>query len=258
MKTQYLKIFIFAFLCTQVFSSNIIDLTHVFDKNTIYWPTEKGFSKQPVFYGKKPDGYFYSAFKFCTPEHGGTHIDAPLHFSEHGLSVDKINPEQLVGKAIVIDVHEKVKNNKDYFIGLDDIKKFEKQYRPIQPGDIVLFRTDWSKHWNNKKQYLGTDQLNDLKNLHFPGISAEVAKYLALAKVKGIGIDSPSMDTGISKNFWVHRIILGANLYGLENLKNLNQLKPLDNNIIIAPMKIKGGSGGPTRVFVINNKKQDN
>ena len=249
----------FTFILQSSFAAQTIDLTHEFDKDTIVWPTEKGFEKKTVYYGTKPEGFFYSAFKFCTPEHGGTHIDAPIHFSEHGLTVDEIKPKNLMGQAIVVDVHEKVKLQKDYAISLEDIKAFEKAHRPIHKGDIVFFRTDWSKHWHDKKTYLGTDVFGDTKNLHFPGISEEAAKYLVQVKVKGIGIDSASMDPGQSKNFKVHRIILAANLYGIENLKNLDQLDPIHNFIIAAPMKIKGGSGGPTRVFaIIHHHKEDN
>lgn len=229
--------------------ANYIDLTHPFDKDTIFWPTEKGFSKQTVYYGDKAEGFFYAAFKFCTPEHGGTHIDAPIHFSKHGLTVDQINPENLIGEAVVIDVHAKVKRHPDYEISIGDIQQFEHQYRPLHKGDIVLFRTDWSQYWNNKKAYLGSDKPGDVQNLHFPGISKEAAHYLVKANIKGIGIDTASIDPGISKTFDTHRIILGASLYGLENLDNLSQLPSIGTFLIVAPMKIKGGSGGPTRVF---------
>jgi kynurenine formamidase len=229
--------------------AHFIDLTHPFDKDTIFWPTEKGFSKKTVYFGETPKGFFYSAFKFCTPEHGGTHIDAPIHFSKHGLTVDQITPEHLIGDAVVIDVHDKVKGHPDYAITVQDIQRFEKRYRKLQAGDIVLFRTDWSQYWNDKKAYLGSDKFGDVEHLHFPGISKDAAAYLVKAKIKGLGIDTASMDPGNSKMFYTHQIILGANLYGLENLDNLNQLPPIGTFLMIAPMKIKGGSGGPTRIF---------
>jgi kynurenine formamidase len=244
---------IFAWLMTYLFISqahaHFVDLTHPFDKDTIFWPTEKGFSKQTVYVGETPKGFFYSAFKFCTPEHGGTHIDAPFHFSKHGLTVDQIRPEHLIGEAIVIDVHDKVKGHPDYEISVQDILRFEQQHRKLKAGDIVLFRTDWSQYWNDKKKYLGSDKFGDVSHLHFPGISKDAADYLVKAKINGLGIDTASMDSGESTMFYTHRLILGANLYGLENLNNLDQLPSLGTFIMIAPMKIKGGSGGPTRVF---------
>lgn len=229
--------------------AHYIDLTHTFDYHTIYWPTEKGFSKKTVYQGTTAKGYFYSAFKFCAPEHGGTHIDAPYHFSKHGMTVDQIQPDDLIGEAVVIDVHDQVKQHPDYVISLEDIRRFEQKYRRIQSGDIVLFRTDWSQYWGNKRRYLGSDTPGDVTHLHFPGISAEAARYLVKVNIKGLGIDTASMDEGRSQTFDTHRVILSANKYGLENLKNLHKLPAVGTYLMIAPMKIKGGSGGPTRVF---------
>ncbi|MBA3536480.1 MAG: cyclase family protein [Tatlockia sp.] len=232
-------------------NQNIIDLGYPIDKNTIYWPTEKGFDLKTVYYGMTPGNYFYSAFKFCTPEHGGTHVDAPRHFSKNGLSVDKIPPSQLMGNAIVIRVDQQVKDHPDYAVTVADIQNFEKKYRSLNNKDIVLFYTGWSKYWPDKKHYLGSDKFGDTKNLHFPGISKAAAEYLVSRKVKGVGLDTASLDTGNSQVFWAHRILLGANLFGIENLAELNSLPPIGAILIVAPMKIAGGSGAPARVFAL-------
>lgn len=244
------------FLCFFPFSivyskSNIIDLTYPYNKKTIYWPTERGFNLKKVFYGDTPNGYFYSAFKFCAPEHGGTHLDAPRHFSKHGNTVDQIPVSQLSGNAVVIDVENKVANNRDYEITTEDIKSFEKKHGALNKRDIVLFYTGWGKYWGNKKSYLGTNEFDDVYHLHFPGISKKAALYLVSKKVKGIGLDTPSLDPGPSRQFWAHRIILGANIYGLENIADLNNLPPRGARLIVAPMKIQGGSGAPTRIFAL-------
>lgn len=256
MKCKPLSLALFSLILTNASlaapdAKNIIDLGYSFDKNTVYWPTEKGFDIKTVFYGMRPGNYFYSAFKFCAPEHGGTHVDAPRHFSEHGLTVDEIPPEQLMGNAVVIHVDKEALKNKDYEVTVADIQNFEKQYRPLNEQDIVLFYTGWSKYWPNKKQYMGSDKLGDTKNLHFPGISKEAAEYLVSRKVKGIGLDTASLDTGHSEDSWAHRTLLGANIYGIENLTQLQLLPPIGATIIVSPMKIKGGSGGPARVFAI-------
>ncbi|MBA2710499.1 MAG: cyclase family protein [Tatlockia sp.] len=231
-------------------SSKIVDLTYSFDKNTIYWPTEKGFDLKTVSYGMTPDNYFYSAFKFYAPEHGGTHLDAPHHYSKNGLTVDKILPAQLTGSALVIKINKQAQAKKDYAITVKDIQNFEKKYRPLSNQDIVLFYTGWSKYWNNKKKYLGSDKPGDTKNLHFPGLSKDAAEYLVSRKIKGVGLDTASLDPGNSKDFLAHRTLLGANLFGIENLDKLDLLPPIGATIIVAPMKIAGGSGGPARVFV--------
>lgn len=230
---------------------NIVDLSYPFDKNTIYWPTEKGFDLKTVFYGMRPENYFYSAFKFCAPEHGGTHIDAPRHFSKNGLTVDQIPPAQLIGNVVVINVSKQAQKNTDYAVTKADIQNFEKKYRPLDKQDIVIFNTGWGKYWKDKKKYMGTDRFGDTKNLHFPGISKQAAEYLVARKIKGIGLDTASMDPGHSQDFWTHRILLGANLFGIENLAQLDLLPPIGATIIVAPMKITGGSGGPTRIFAL-------
>ena len=237
-------------------TTKLLDLTYPFDNQTIYWPTEKGFKLDKVFYGDTSKGYFYSAYKFCAPEHGGTHVDAPRHFSMHGWTVDKIPVDALYGKVVVINVASKAQAYRDYAISPVDIKRFEKQYRSITSEDIVLFYTGWGRYWGNKKNYLGSDTFGDTKDLHFPGISKEAAQYLVDKKVKAIGLDTPSLDPGPSSDFWAHRIILGANIYGIENMANLQSVPSIGAKLIVAPMKIEGGSGAPARIYAIYSLKK--
>jgi kynurenine formamidase len=241
------------FISVTSFSADkkLLDLTYVYNKKTIYWPTEKGFDFKKLFYGITPRGYFYSAFRFCTPEHGGTHLDAPRHFSRTGWTVDKIPINNLVGNAVIIHVEDKTVNYPDYVIKVADIQAFEKKYRALSSQDIVLFYTGWGKYWSSKKKYLGSDKRGDVNHLHFPGLSKLAAEYLVRRQVKGIGIDTASIDPGNSKDFWVHRIILGANLYGIENVAHLELLPVVGVKLMIAPMKIEGGSGAPTRVYAL-------
>lgn len=232
-------------------AQHLVDLTYPYDQHTIYWPTERGFQLQTEANGMTSKGYFYSAFKFSAPEHGGTHIDAPRHFSKQGLTVDQLPVSQLMGDAVVIDVRKPVATNPDYAITVNDIQSFEKAHRSLQPTDIVLFYTGWGTYWKDKKKYLGSDKFGDVKHLHFPGISKEAATYLVTKKIKGLGIDTASMDPGVESQFWAHRILLGANLFGIENVAYLGSLPPVGATVIVAPMKIAGGSGGPTRVFAL-------
>lgn len=242
---------VFAFATAQASPTHILDLTYPFNENTIYWPTEKGFHLVKFFYGITQKGYFYSANHFCAPEHGGTHIDAPSHFSRLGHSVEKIPVSQLMGNALVIDVEKQVENHPDYAISVADIQTYEKHHRALTPQDIVLFYTGWGQYWHNKKQYLGTDRFGDITHLHFPGLSPEAARYLVTKKVKGVGLDTPSLDPGVSRDFQAHQILLRANLYGLENIAHLSKLPPMGAKLIVAPMKIEGGSGAPTRVYAV-------
>jgi kynurenine formamidase len=247
MKKYLLYLSLTLFSCAA--QSQMQDLTYPFDEKTIYWPTEKGFSIQKVSYGMTDKGYFYSAFKFCMPEHGGTHIDAPRHFSKTGYTVDEIPLLQLKGAAVVIDVHAAVKKNRDYAIKVDDIRQFEQTHRALSNQDIVIFYTGWGRYWGDKRAYLGSDKAGDVTHLHFPGLSKKAAEYLVWRHVKGVGLDTPSLDVGVSQSFWAHRVLLGANIYGLENIANVEKLPALGSTLIVSPLKIKGGSGGPTRIY---------
>ncbi|MBX7149133.1 cyclase family protein [bacterium] len=221
----------------------LIDLTHPFNEKTIYWPTNKGFTLHKVYAGSSARGYFYAGNTYDAPEHGGTHMDAPYHFNEHGWTVEKIPVEHLTGEACVIKVFEKNE------IAAQDITDWEKLNGPLMPDCIVLFYTGWDKKWSDKKAYMGSDKAGDTEHLSFPGLSKEAAQYLASKKIKGVGLDTASLDPGMSHEFWAHRILLGANIYGLENLTGLEKLPARGVKLIVAPMKIEGGTGAPVRVL---------
>lgn len=246
-----IRILFMLLLTSTLQAQHWVDLTYSFDQHTIYWPTEQGFELKTERYGMTHQGYFYSSFKLNAPEHGGTHVDAPRHFSKKGLTVDQIQVKNLTGNAMVIDVRNRVAHHPDYAIRVKDIQQFETSYRPLQSNDIVLFYTGWGAYWKNKKKYLGTDVLGDVQHLHFPGISKEAARYLVAKHVRGIGIDTASMDPGVESQFWAHRIILGANLFGIENVAQLNRLPPVGATLVVAPMKIAGGSGAPARILAL-------
>lgn len=247
-QAHHILLFIVLFFPRFALAQTIIDLTHPFNEKTIYWPTAKGFELKKVFWGFTKKGYFHSSNIYSAPEHGGTHIDAPIHFAKGAHTVDQIPVDQLVGEAYVIDLREKIKEDRDYLISEKDIRSAEKNQGTIGPNHIVFFNTGWARFWRNKKKYLGTDKFGDIHNLHFPGISKEAAEYLVSKKVKGVGLDTPSLDNGPSEDFWAHRILLGANIYGLENVANLNAL-PAKAHVIVAPMKIEQGTGAPTRIL---------
>lgn len=250
-----MRMFIFLGLLALTFPAfaQTVDLTYPFNEQTIYWPTVEGFKLHVAFAGITPKGYYYSANTITLPEHGGTHLDAPIHFAKGRLTVDRIPVEQLRGDAAVIDVRVARGGQKDYQITRGDIQNWEAQNGPLTSKDIVFFNTGWSEFWGKKKEYLGTDKMGDIGNLHFPGISEDAAKYLVSKKIKGVGLDTPSLDYGPSDDFKAHRVLLGANIYGIENAANLNTLPPRGYKVVVAPMKIEGGTGAPVRIFAYNN-----
>lgn len=231
----------------------MVDLTHAYDSSTLYWPTSpSGFELERLSYGQTEGGWFYSANAFSSPEHGGTHLDAPIHFGEGRLTSDRIPLEKLIAPAVVIDVTRKASADPDYRLTVDDITAFEREHGRIASGMIVVLRTGWSAKWPNRKAYLGDDTPGDASNLHFPSYGVDAARFLVEQRsVAGLGVDVASIDYGPSADFMVHRIAAEHNVYGLENLTNLDRLPATGTVVIALPMKIAGGSGGPVRVVAL-------
>ncbi|MHA7128345.1 cyclase family protein [Algoriphagus namhaensis] len=228
-----------------------IDLTHAFDSSTLYWPNNPTeFEHEVDAYGITDQGYFYSSYSLSTPEHGGTHLDAPIHFSEGKLTSDKIPLSSLIGKAIVIDVAEKALQDRDYLISSQDILDWEQANGELEEGTIILFKTGFGQFYPDREKYFGTPKKGDaaIPQLHFPGIAPEAAELLVERKAKAVGLDTPSLDFGQSKDFKTHQILMGANIPGFENVANLDLLPNEGFYIVALPMKIKGGSGGPLRI----------
>jgi kynurenine formamidase len=226
----------------------IIDLTYPLNSGNAYWP---GPSYSPFKYETvatlENDGVFSGIYS--APEHLGTHIDAPNHFENNQISVDKLKLEALMGPAAVIDISTKVAGNADYQLTAEDIILWEKSNGLIQNGSIVLLNTGWWTKWNDYEKYKNADENN---KLHFPGYSEDAAIFLIEKRnIKGIGIDTLSADYGISSDFIVHHIINGKGKYILENVANLDKLPPNGATLVIAPIKIEGGSGGQARIWAI-------
>ena len=228
----------------------LVDLSHSYDDATLFWPTSPiKFEHNELAYGPSGNGYFYSAYTFATPEHGGTHLDAPIHFSENAKTVGDLEIKDLYAPLAVIDVSEKAAADRDYRVTADDIKAYEASYGMIQPGTAVVARTKWSRYWPDAKAYLGDDTEGDASNLSFPGFGADAAGLLVSRKVSMIGIDTASIDYGKSRDFEAHVAIAGSNTPALENLTNLETLPMSGAWILAAPMKIGKGSGAPARVI---------
>ena len=229
-----------------------VDLSHDFSDETIYWVTAEPFKRTTVAEGMTDKGYYYSAYNYSAAEHGGTHIDAPVHFAEGRKTVDQLPLEQLIAPAVKIDVSQKTATNRDYLVSVEDIENWEKQNGQIPDGSIVLLETGFGKFWPDKKQYLGTDQKGEaaVKDLHFPGLAPEAAQWLLKnRKIKAVGIDTASIDFGQSTTFGSHVALMTNNIPAFENVADLDKLPAKGALVIALPMKIKGGSGAPLRII---------
>jgi kynurenine formamidase len=235
-------------------NGRLVDLTYSFSEETIYWPTAKPFTLEKVADGETPAGFYYAANNFSAAEHGGTHLDAPIHFSKGKFTNDQIPLEQLVGAAIVVDVSAAAATNRDYQVSVADFETWEDAHGRIPDKSIVLLRTGYGKFWPNREQYLGAAEVGAeaVAKLHFPGLHPEAAKWLVSNRNLGaIGIDTPSIDYGQATLFESHVTLFGANIPAFENVANLEELPATGAFVIALPMKIKGGSGGPLRMIAI-------
>ena len=125
--------------------SRVVDLTYAFDDTTIYWPTEDGFHLEQGPHGFTPQGYFYAANHFSTAEHGGTHMDAPIHFAQGRLTADQVPLSAMMGPAVVIDVRDAASADRDYRLTVADLERWEGKYGRIPDGAIVLMRSGWGR-----------------------------------------------------------------------------------------------------------------
>ena len=228
-----------------------VDLSHAYDDNTLYWPTANGFSKSTDFEGHTDGGWYYTAYSVCTAEHGGTHLDAPIHFAEGQQTSDQLALDRLIAAAVVIDVSAPAAANRDHRISGADIAAWEQAHGKIPAGSIVLFRTGFAARWPDAASYLGTAErgAEAVPKLHFPGLSADAAEYLvAHGGIAAIGIDTASIDYGQSADFIAHRILFAAGIPAFENVADMSALPETGALVVALPMKIGGGSGGPLRI----------
>jgi kynurenine formamidase len=239
----------FLVACTSPSPRQYIDLTYPFDDSTVYWPNNPSFQWQKTDWGTTASGYWYASAKFSTGEHGGTHMDAPIHFAQGRSTLDEIPIDRLTGPAVVIDVRAHCDADPDYELTIHDLLNWEARYGRIPHGALVFMWSGWGQRWPDRVRYLGTSTPDEAHSLHFPGFSSQLADFLIQQRIiRGVGIDTASIDPGRSSNFPVHRIVNGADVYILENVAALERLPPHGAMVTALPMKIKGGTGGPVRI----------
>ena len=243
---------LFLLVCSSASGEGWIDLTHDLSEDAVFWPTADPFKLKTEFDGVTGQGYYYSAYSFTTAEHGGTHIDAPVHFARGRRPVNEIPLDQLIGDAVVVDVTDKVAENRDYRVSVADFTAWEQQHGPMPQGSIVLLRTGFARYWPDPARYLGTSLrgAEGAAALSFPGLHEDAAQWLVEERgIKSIGIDTASIDYGKSKDFAAHVALMTRNVPAFENLANLDGLPATGVYVVALPVKIRGGSGGPLRII---------
>lgn len=243
---------------TPVLDGEWIDLSYDFSEETAYWTTADSFKKEVVFEGKNPKGYYYSAYKFSAPEHGGTHFDSPVHFAEGMQTVDQVPIDRLVGTAVKINVTEKVLQNRDYTVTVDDLTAWEARHGRIPDGSFVFIETGQGRFWGDRGRYMGVDGAQGPDEVkHFAGLGADAARWLVANRgIKAAAIDTASIDPGSSTLFETHVALMTNNVPAFENVANIDKLPAKGATVIALPMKIRGGSGGPLRIVANVPKRQ--
>ena len=228
--------------------ATIVDLTHALSADAPYWP---GPDRSPFVHDTlraHPDGS-PSMAAFAVPEHFGTHFDAPVHGGEGLASVDEVDAGRLFGPAVVVDVTAQAARDADYAVTAADLLAWEAAHGPIPAGAIVVARTGWSSRWSQGDAYYNRGEDG---RLHFPGFAEDAGRFLVNERdVAGIGIDTGSVDPGAASGFPVHGVVNGSGAFHLENLADLSALPEAGAFLVVAPIKIKGGSGGQVRVFAV-------
>jgi kynurenine formamidase len=239
--------------CSAASKEKLVDMTFPFSEDSIYWPTDKPFTPTTVFKGTTDGGWWYASNQYAASEHGGTHVDAPIHFSERWRTIGQIPLQEWIGPAAKIDVTNKCLSNRDYQLTVEDIRAWEKKHGRIPQGAwVIMYSGIDGRFYPDKKEVLGTDKTGKdaVAELHFPGFSPEaVAFLLAKRTIAGIAVDTPSIDPGSSKDFKVHQALCSAQKLGLENIANLDRIPESGAMLYVIPMFIQNGTGAPARVF---------
>lgn len=225
--------------------SRVVDLTHTLGPD---FPTFSGelqleFEDIAVF---PSDGY--NMKRWLVVEHTGTHMDAPIHFSGEGQTADEVPVENLVAPLAIIDIAAKAEADADAQVTPDDITAWEAEHGPIPDGACVAMYSGWE----GKVSGDGFRNADGDGVMHFPGFHAEAAAMMIEERnVVGMAVDTLSLDYGRSADFATHYLWLPTNRWGMECVANLGGLPPVGATIIAGGPKIKGATGGPSRVIAL-------
>jgi kynurenine formamidase len=232
----------------------VVDLTQPLSETTPVLQLPPPFANTPglsreVISEYDDRGPAWAWYTLTLGEHVGTHFDAPIHWvtGKDGEDVASVPPSRLVGPAVVIDHSAQAAEDPDHLLTVADIKAFEAEHGPLPANGWLLYRTGWDARAHDQEQFLN--------GAHTPGPDVEAARYLADSGLAGVGVETVGTDAGAAHSFEppfpVHTFLLGAGKYGLTQLANLAELPPTGALIVVAPLKLVGGTGSPSRVFAL-------
>lgn len=224
----------------------VVDLSHTISPDIPLWPGDPQVAFNEMATMEK-DGYYLRSF--AIGEHSATHMNAPNSFHAEGQGIDAYQPGSLVRPAVVIDVRERVGDNADYVITVEDILAWERQHGELAPGTVALFYTGWQERWETPEAFMNADAEG---GLHFPGVGAETTRFLLQQRdIAGVGIDTHGVDPGQDDQYATNTQVLAQNGIILENLTRLDQLPATGATIIIGILRLRDGSGSPVSVLAL-------
>jgi kynurenine formamidase len=224
---------------------SVVDLTHTMSPAFPTFFGVPGIELQKQFDYKK-DGFNLNWWRII--EHAGTHLDAPIHFSENGSTVEKLMVENLVAPLAVVDIRARAAKDSDTMLTREDLAVYEKKYRRLPDGCCVAMLSGWGEYVGDAAKFTGKSD----GVFHFPGFSPEAAEWLIKErKAVGIAVDTLSLDPGPSKDFKVHHAWLPTGRWGLENVANLDKVPAAGATLVVGVAKVKDATGGPTRLMAL-------
>ncbi|MFD1341056.1 cyclase family protein [Litorisediminicola beolgyonensis] len=223
----------------------IVDMTYVIDADFPTWSGPPGIETEQL---AKFEESGFNAFKMTVFEHTGSHVDAPLHFSADGLSVDEIAPENLVCPLCVIDIRAKADADVEAQVTPEDLQAWIDAHGDIPDGALVAMNSGWQQYVATEK-FAGLDE-NGVR--HYPGFHVEAAQMLIeQTGAVAIATDSLSLDIGSTQSFDTHYAWLPTGRYGVENIANLDQVPASGAMVFVGAPTHRGGSGGPARILAM-------
>ncbi|XP_064077730.1 isatin hydrolase-like [Macrobrachium nipponense] len=231
-----------------------VDLSYDVSEESAHRPSVPPFSRQVVARGYTRDGYWNEHYNFCMHEQTSTHLDAPCHLAEGKWSLHQIPLNHLMGPGVVIDMRDKVAVDPNAELSTDDFMTWLEEHGPLPDGVIIFIRTGWSSKYEKIEEYFGTKATNR-SYFNFPGLSVGAAQLIVSheaatgRRVFAVGTDAPSIDHGPSEDFKAHQSLFEANIYGIQAVANLDKLPTKGFDVIVMPMKIRGGCGAPVRLL---------
>ena len=222
----------------------LIDLSHEFRDDFPAFPGAPATSRETAV--TIPANGFYGQV-WTIWEHICTHMDVPAHFIDGGRTSPELALDELIAPIVVVDISRRVAREPDTVVGVDDLVRFERRHGRIPRDAVVAMYSGWEARVGSVEAYRNTDAGGTMR---FPGFGKEAVDWLLDRRdIRGIGVDTMSLDNGSSSTFDVHLTVLGADRYGVENLRNLKQLPARGATVVLGLIPWREGSGGPCRAF---------